>query len=77
MWQYAAIAQPLTELMRREEFHCDELQKLAFENLKHALTTAPVLRQASSDEDFVLSADASGFLPSEQLWSKAAGQSHF
>ncbi len=24
VWQYAAIAQPLTELMRREEFHWDE-----------------------------------------------------
>ena len=58
--RYADIAAPLTSLLSRtQEFRWGPPQQTAFEALKTALCTAPVLALPDFTRDFVLSTDAS------------------
>lgn len=70
---YSSRARPLTELIRHgAKFEWDERRQAAFEDLKEAITSAPVLRPINyqSDEPIVLSVDTSkiavGFILSQR-----------
>lgn len=56
---YALVAAPLTDLLRKDNFHwtCDAAQ--AFEKLKTAMTSTPVLQLPDFSQDFVVETDAS------------------
>lgn len=56
---YAAIVRPISDLIRKKSFSWNEEQTKAFESLKIALTTAPVLRHPKHECQFVLTTDAS------------------
>lgn len=57
---FAAIAAPLTELLRKDVvFSWGTQEQEAFTKLKHALTTTPVIRQPDPTLPFVIHSDAS------------------
>ena len=54
------MARPLTAMMRvGVEWHWSEVQHQAFNRLKLALTTAPVLKLPDFDRQFVVTTNAS------------------
>lgn len=55
------MSHPLSDLVRTQTFESEDEQRDTFQRLKHSLTYAPVLRQASSEEEFTLSIDACAF----------------
>jgi hypothetical protein len=57
---YGLIAAPLTALLKREAFRWMAEATAAFDALKTALTTAPVLQLPNFAERFVVDCDASG-----------------
>ncbi|MFG1569947.1 ribonuclease H family protein, partial [Staphylococcus aureus] len=58
---FAKIAEPMTRLTRKgEEFVWTEACQAAFEELKHRLTSAPILALPSGSGGFVIYSDASG-----------------
>nr|KYP46437.1 Transposon Ty3-I Gag-Pol polyprotein [Cajanus cajan] len=57
---YASIAAPLSNLLKKESFHWTEQTTAAFENLKAAVTKAPVLALPDFSKLFTLETDASG-----------------
>ena len=57
---YGAIAAPLTQLLRRDAFNWSDEANLAFDALKRALSTAPVLQLPAFDRPFTVDCDASG-----------------
>jgi hypothetical protein len=57
---FGIIAAPLTRLLRRNAFVWDDDATTAFEALKHALTTGPVLQMPDFAATFVVDCDASG-----------------
>ena len=57
---FGVIAAPLTRLLRRDAFSWDEEADAAFQALKGALTTGPVLQMPNFDELFMVDCDASG-----------------
>jgi hypothetical protein len=57
---YAAIAAPLTDLLKKEAFKWTTEATKAFENLKVAITTAPVLALPQFSIPFTIETDASG-----------------
>jgi hypothetical protein len=57
---YSLIAAPLTALLKKDVFHWTAAATEAFEALKTALTTAPVLQLPNFDEPFIVDCDASG-----------------
>jgi len=57
---FGVIAAPLTRLLRRDAFSWDEEAEAAFQALKGALTTGPVLQMPNFDELFMVDCDASG-----------------
>nr|XP_045087225.1 uncharacterized protein LOC123494838 [Aegilops tauschii subsp. strangulata] len=58
--EFGLIAAPLTRLLRRDAFAWDDEGTTAFEALKGALTTGPVLQMPDFDRPFVVDYDASG-----------------
>ena len=57
---FSDIAAPLTALTGKVEFRWGEAEQQAFDGLKHALTTAPVLAPPDYSRPFVVTCDASG-----------------
>ena len=66
---YAKVATPLTELLKQEtEFIWTERRQKAFEDLKRALTTAPILSPPDWEKEFHVTLDASGWCLGAILW---------
>jgi hypothetical protein len=57
---FGTIAAPLTRLLRRDTFTWDEEATAAFQALKTALTSGPVLQMPDFDKCFTVDCDASG-----------------
>lgn len=57
----SAITEPLRQLVKGngEEFHFDESHRVAFQEVKHLMTTAPVLQYYSLTTPITISCDAS------------------
>jgi hypothetical protein len=57
---FGLIAAPLTRLLRRDAFAWDKEAEDAFQALKRALTTGPVLQMSDFNKIFIVDCDASG-----------------
>ena len=56
---YSQIVAPLTDLLKKEAFGWNEQENQAFENLKKAMTSTPVLATSDFSKTFVIECDAS------------------
>lgn len=57
---YSKIAALLTDLLKKDAFQLGEKAQKAFEELKTAMTTTPVLALPNFSQPFVIEKDASG-----------------
>jgi hypothetical protein len=57
---YGAVAQPLTALLKRDAFSWSSDADRAFQDLKQALITAPLLQLPDFEKKFIIECDASG-----------------
>ena len=59
---YAEISRPLYDLLvKNRKFECGDQQQAAFEHLKEALVSAPILAYPSANGKYILDTDASYF----------------
>ena len=58
---YAKILRPVSDIVRGKRCEWGDKQQKAFDDLKTALTSAPVLAHPSSEKEFVVSTDASKY----------------
>jgi len=82
IWDFSTIARPLFDLTRSDKaWNWDTKKQDAFEHLKAAVTTAPVLVSPQDSEPFCIKADSSDFasgavlsqqLPEEEKWHSVA-----
>jgi len=82
IWDFSTIARPLFDLTRFDKaWNWDAKEQEAFERLKTAVTTAPVLVSPQDSEPFYIEADSSDFtsgavlsqqLPREEKWHPVA-----
>ena len=54
------LAAPLIDLLRKDTFHWSKKSQLAFDNLKTALTHAPILALPNFAKPFILETDVFG-----------------
>ncbi len=75
---FATIASPLTQLLKRDvSFHCNAAQERSFQDLKYALTNAPVLAFPDYDLPFLMCKDASASgLGAVLMQSDKRGKNH-
>ena len=57
---YGRIAEPLTTLLKKDSFHWNESANVAFEKLKKAMYTTPVLATLDFTKELIVECDASG-----------------
>ncbi|XP_019255164.1 PREDICTED: uncharacterized protein LOC109233755 [Nicotiana attenuata] len=57
---YAALARPLSDLLRKDSFRCGEKEQQAFDTLKDKLGSTPVLTLPDFSQEFQVETDASG-----------------
>ena len=56
---YGAIAKPLTDLLKKDNFCWTELALTSFQQLKQVLSTPPVLQLPNFNKPFLVECDAS------------------
>ena len=56
---YDRIATPLTTLLKKDYFHWNESLNVAFEQLKKAMCTTPVLATLDFTKEFIVECEAS------------------
>lgn len=55
---YGTLAKPLTQLLKKKQFHWSDTAEAAFLNLKTAMTNTPVLAMPNFAEPFTIETDA-------------------
>ena len=60
MKNFLTIAAPLTSLTKKDAFRWSSEADIAFQNIKDALTKAPILTTPDFQKPFIIECDASG-----------------